>query len=471
MGGVLNIVTRKAEQDGVRTDINLGAGSWGTIQAEASNQVRSGGFSSTVAAQYQRSDNHRPRMGFEQYGGYLKLAYDISRHWNAYVDAHITHFNASNPGSVSSPVYEQDQWITRGVVSAAVENHYGRTSGAVSLYTNFGRHKIDDGTANPSAPTARYFRSKDALTGVSLYQSAQFFAGNNLTVGFDYMHIYGDAYYTSKATGEELETQNKQSAVSYRNEVAGYADLRQDLARWLTLDAGVRVDYHSVSGTEWIPQAGVIVRPIRTGEIKAMFSKGFRNPTMRELYLYPPSNTDLRPERILNYELSWKHRVEGGFTYGANIFYIKGDNLIQQLMVSGRPRLVNTGEIENWGIEAEARLPLGRHFHVRANASKLHMKNKVVGAPEYLTHLGGEFRRGRWYASLGLQYVANLYTSVGTTETTEDFWLLDASVTFRASKVLSLWARGENLLAQNYEINLGYPMPRATFMGGLSVRF
>jgi hypothetical protein len=30
---------------------------------------------------------------------------------------------------------------------------------------------------------------------------------------------------------------------------------------------------------------------------------------------------------------------------------------------------------------------------------------------------------------------------------------------------------GENLLAQSYEINLGYPMPRATFMGGVNINF
>ena len=71
MGGVMNIVTRQAKQNGVNTNIQLGAGSYGTVQAEASNQVRSGKFSSTVSAQYGRTDNHRPRMGFEQYGGYL----------------------------------------------------------------------------------------------------------------------------------------------------------------------------------------------------------------------------------------------------------------------------------------------------------------------------------------------------------------------------------------------------------------
>ncbi len=472
MGGVMNIVTRQSPvgRDFVTTDIQLSAGSYGTIQAEASNQVRSGRFSSTVSAQYGRTDNHRPRMGFEQYGGYLKLGYDLSDHWNTYIDANITHFIASYPGTENKPMYDADQWITRGVVSAVLENHYGNTSGALSVYSNFGRHKIDDGTADPTAPTQRYFRSKDALTGISLYQSIQLFEGNRVTAGVDYMHIYGNAYYTSKATGEILDTPNKQSGKSYRNEIAGYLDFRQDLLSWLTIDAGIRLDHHSITGSEWVPQAGIVIRPVETGEIKAMASKGFRNPTMREMYLYPPSNTDLEPERLWNYELSWKHRLNN-FTYGANLFYIKGDNMIQTQQVDGKPRNVNTGEIENWGFELEAAYNIDSHWSVKANGAYLHMKNKVVAAPELTAYAGANYRCGKWLATLGLQYINNLYTAVGNDEKKESFALLDASVTYAATRNISIWARGENLLAQKYEINLGYPMPRATFMGGVSVSF
>ena len=471
MGGVLNIVTRQAKQDGVHTDINLGAGSYGTVQAEASNQVRSGRFSSTVSAQYGRTDNHRPRMGFEQYGGYMKLGYDLNDHWNAYVDANLTHFNASYPGSTDKPMFDADQWITRGVVSAALENHYGKTSGALSVYSNFGRHKIDDGTTNAAQSTQRFFRSKDALTGISWYQSMQLFEGNRLTVGADYMHIYGNAYYTSKATGEILDTPNKQSGRSYRNEVAGYVDFRQDLLEWLTIDLGARVDHHSITGTEFVPQGGIVVRPIATGEIKAMASKGFRNPTMREMYLYPPSNTDLEPERLWNYELSWKHRLNDGTVYGINVFYLKGDNMIQTMQVDGKPRNVNTGEIENWGVEAEISYPVSPHFDIRAYGAYLHMKNKIVAAPEGMGYLGVEYHQGKWFASLGLQRIEDLYTAVGATETKENAWLVNASVTFAATRNISLWARGENLLAQKYEINLGYPMPKATFIGGVTINF
>ena len=473
MGGVINIVTRRPPigHDLVTTNITLGVGSWGTIQAEGSNLVRSGKFSSSVAAQYSRTDNHRPRMGFEQFGGYLKLGYDFNAHWNAFIDADITHFNASNPGSTEKPMYDADQWITRGVISAALENHYGKTSGALSFYTNFGRHKIDDGTADPAKPTQRYFRSKDALMGVSWYQSAQLFEGNRLTVGIDYQHIYGKAYYTSKETDEELETPNKQSGKSHRNEIAGYVDFRQDITEWLTVDAGIRIDHHSITGTEWVPQAGIVVRPISTGEIKAMVSKGFRNPTMREMYLYPPSNTDLKPERLWNYELSWRHRLNNGVRYGLNIFYLKGDNMIQTIPVDGKPRNVNTGEVENWGVEAEFNYPIGRSFDIFANGTFLHMKNKIVAAPEGMGNIGVNYHQKKWFASLGLQMITNLYTAVGDDETKENVWLLRASVTYAATRNISLWVRGENLLAQKYEINLGYPMPRATFMGGVSLNF
>jgi len=34
-----------------------------------------------------------------------------------------------------------------------------------------------------------------------------------------------------------------------------------------------------------------------------------------------------------------------------------------------------------------------------------------------------------------------------------------------------VFVRGENLLAQRYEINDGFPMPKATVMGGVNINF
>ncbi len=468
MGGVINIVTRGMHHDGVQTHLNLGAGSYGTFQAEASNQMRQGKFSSTVAAQYGRTDNHRKDMGFEQYGGYLKLGYDFNENWNAFVDGNVTHFNASNPGTVSSPLLGARQWITRGAVTLALENHYNKTNGRLSVYDNFGFHKINDGWKEGANPTNRHFRSKDALMGISWYQNASLFDGNQITVGVDYQHIYGRAYYTSIETGEVLDTPNKQSGHSHRNEIAGYVDFRQDLTSWLTLDAGIRLDHHSITGNEWIPQGGFVIRPMANGEFKAMVSKGFRNPTMREMYLYPPSNTDLESERMMNYELAWKHQLmDGALNYGINLYYIKGDNMIQTVQVDGRPRNVNTGAIENRGAELEVNYRINSHWQLNTNHSFLHMDNHIIGAPEYKGYLGATWHQDKWTVNAGVQQIAGLYTS---TDETTNFTLVNATVTYQALKNMSLWVKGDNLLGEKYEINAGFPMPKATFMGGISLK-
>jgi len=48
-------------------------------------------------------------------------------------------------------------------------------------------------------------------------------------------------------------------------------------------------------------------------------------------------------------------------------------------------------------------------------------------------------------------------------------WNLNGS--YHLSRFATLFVRGENLLAQHYEINAGYPMPKATVMGGINMTF
>lgn len=472
MGGVINIVTRGMHTDGVKTNVNLGGGSYGTWQAEASNQVRAGKFSSTVAGQYSKTDGHRDNMGFEQFGGYMKLAYDFSEHWNIFADGNITRFIGSHPGTVSEPMLEADQWITRANAMLGVENHYEKTSGRISVYDNFGFHKINDGyKIKGGKPQTEFFRSKDALAGVSWYQNLNLFTGSNITLGMDYNHIYGRAYYTDRETGEWVTTGKRaiQSAHTHMNEVAGYVDIRQDFTKWLTVDAGVRFDHHSVAGNEWIPQVGIVARPVNNGEIKAMVSKGFRNPSTKELYLYKVANHDsLRAERMWNYELSWKHHVaDGRVTYGVNLFMMKGDNMI----VNNGVQNVNTGDFKNYGAELEAAWRINSHWSLNTNHSYLHMDTPIIETPKYKGYLGATMHYSKWTANVGIQHFNGLYTAVGKDEQKENFTLLSAMVKYRLGKVASVWLKGENLLNQSYEYINGYPMPKASVMGGVNFTF
>lgn len=466
MGGVINIVTRKMKEDGVRTDIHAGYGSYNTLQTEATNRVRAGKFTSVVTASYDRTDGHRKDMGFEQYGGYAKLGYEICKAWNVWADVNVTHFNASNPGTVQAPIYDNDSHITRGMTSFALENDYGRTSGTLSFFYNWGRHKINDGYSAGEQPLDYRFNSRDEMLGVSWYQSATLFRGNRLTVGVDYQHFGGKAWNRFLNGDPDKTTADKKM-----DEVAGYVDFRQSFGHWLTLDAGVRVDHHSHVGTEWIPQGGLSFHLPSNAEIKAMVSKGFRFPTIREMYMFPPQNPNLKPERLMSYELSFSQRLlKGALSYGVNVYYIDGENMIMRVPVDGRPMNVNTGKVENYGVEADIAYVIDATWSITANYSYLHMKYPVIAAPEHKLYGGVRFSHGRWNASTGVQYIHNLYTAVEP-ETTDSFVLWNANVSFRVTKWLDLFVRGENLLAQRYEINAGYPMPKATVLGGLNVNF
>ena len=463
LAGVVNIVTRQMHEDGVHTTAGFAMGSHNTIQADVQNQARKGRFFSTAAAQYGVSQNHRENMGFEQYGGFVKLGYDFTDNWRAFVDADITHFNAQNPGAENAPKIDNKQHITRGVLNLCVENNYDRTRGAVSVYDNFGRHRINDGYAPGGTEQTSLFRSVDHLVGFNAYQSASLWKGGTATLGLDYQHIYGHAYYTDRATGAVLPP-TKAVTEQHFNEVAAYADVRQDLFQWLTLNAGVRFDHHSQVGGEWIPQGGVVVRPCNNGALKATVGKGFRNPTMKEMYLYGPANEDLLPERLMNYELAWTQRFSR-VNYGVNVFYMKADNLIQTVAMKN----VNTGELSNCGVEGDLQWNINEHWALQTNHSYLHMKNPVVASPEYKGFIGADMQYGKWSASLGFQQLVGLYTAVGANESKCNASLLDAMVAFQAHRTVRFYARGENLLAQKYEINAGYPMPRATFMIGMRV--
>ena len=467
MGGVVNIVTRRMVQDGITTDIDVSAGSYGTFRSEAANRIRHGKFSSTVTASYNRSDGHRRDMGFEQYGGYVKLGYDFSQRWRLWGDLNITHFNASNPGETFDPYIDNDQRITRGMASMALENSYDRTSGALSFFVNWGDHYINDGYQSGKEPLDYRFNSNDQMLGISWYQSAQFFRGNRITVGFDYFHFGGKAWNQYFDGSRDIQADRRQ------DEVAAYADFRQDIVSWLTLDAGVRFDHHSHSGNEVIPQAGLAFRLPDNAEIKAMASRGFRNPTIREMYMFPPQNPDLLPESLWSYELSYIGRkIDNRLTYSANLFYINGDNLIMRLPRPNGSGMLNqnSGHIENFGAEAAIDYIFNSNWSINANYSWLHMENPVLASPKHKLYGGANFSQGRWMASTGLQYVKGLYTDLDT-KNQENFILWNLSASFRATKWLTLYVRGENLLAQKYEIMAGYPMPKATFMGGIHLKF
>lgn len=472
MGGVVNIVTRRMEKDGIMTTANVGYGSYNTLETEVTNRLRKGAFTSVLGVSYNRTDGHRPNMSFEQVNGFVKLGYELTNNWNITADASVTHFNAQQPGMVNKPLNDAKQTVGRVLSSVAVTNKYEKTSGSLSLFYNWGKHKVNDGYIPTigEKPLDYLFYSVDEMMGASWYQNMRFLPGNLLTVGADWFCYGGEAwnkYISGQRTGERTDIADKTE-----NELAAYLDIRQYVGVFATINAGLRVNHHSRVGTEYVPQFGVAMHLPYELDLKLSAVKGFRNPSIKEMYMFPVQNPNLRPERLWSYEMALSQDVlDRRIKYGVNIFYINGDNLILTLPnPNGAGRLnQNSGKIENVGAEAEVAYRINTNWRMDANYSWLYMKHSVVASPEHKLYVGISYSKKRWSATTGVQYVEGLYTSISP-KMKENFVLWNLRCTFNATKWLDVWARGENLLAQKYEINAGFPMPKVTFMLGLNVK-
>ncbi|MDD4413782.1 MAG: TonB-dependent receptor [Oscillospiraceae bacterium] len=473
IGGVINILTRQKREDGVSTRIRAMYGSYNTLSTEAINQTRFGKFNSVASFGYNRSDGHRPNMDFEQFSGYAKIGYDFSYHWKSFIDLNLSKTYSSNPGEITQPRFDNDMDILRGITSFSLTNSYEHTSGAFKLYYNFGDHFINDGWWEGRDPRDYRFNSTDWMLGVTAFQNYNLWRGNQTTVGFDFQRYGGHAW------NEYLDSrEDEQIAKEYMNDFAGYVNFQQLLWDKLMVNAGVRFDHHTITGDVWIPQFGLSWFAGRNTTVKGIVSRGYRNPNMRELYMWGPANPDLKPEDLMNYEVSVSQSLlDRKLALELNLYYIKGDNSI--ILVGTRPgQYQNTGAIENYGLEFTANYRINTNLNLHANYSYLHMEHEVAYSPEHKLYAGVDYSLKKWSFSTGLQYVHNLITNAPDLNADppvpsekDSFLLWNARVSYKAAKWLDVFVRGENLLDRSYEMYKGYPMPGATVIGGITAKF
>ena len=466
MGGSVNLITQRATREGFYGSLRAMAGSYGSMKYGAKAGYKNGDWRAFLAASYESTDGNRKGMDYWLSNQFASLSYELSNYWEAGANVMLTETKADNPGSVelSRPL---EMWakMFRTTASVFVKNHYAISSGGIQAYYNWGKHKIDDGLSN-GQPRSYLFNSKDFNVGLMAYQTLKPWNGNDLSLGVDFKHWGGEAWNSEKSDGAESLIVDK-----HVNEIAGYAMMQQ--AFWnerLSLNAGVRLEHSSQFGNEWVPQAGFIFRPLASNRVKFNFSKGFRSPNIRELYMYAPRNPELQPERMDNYEIELRQWLFGGkLNVGLALYYINGDNLIQTVRIDGSPKNINTGKFINKGFELDASYNLNEDWTFAANYAYLHTDTRIIAAPKNKLFAEASYTPGNWQFAVDVLSVWGVYTE----QTTENYALLNARVayTIQFSKPLTLFAKGENLTATKYQINYGFPMPRATVMAGVEWKF
>ncbi|MDR1673064.1 MAG: TonB-dependent receptor [Bacteroidales bacterium] len=478
MGGVINVITRKQEAEGWNVNGRIMYGSYNTHKYQVGAGWKKGKFSGLLSVNHDRTDGNRtnPVDGDRKSGrfnitnGYAKFGYQFSDHIRAWGDLSIASYETKNPGSTATPMFDNVADILRGVASVTLENNFNSTNGAFNFFYNFGNHKIDDGYEEGSNPSGFYFRSNDHNYGFTWYQIFRPFTGNTITAGIDFKNFGGRAWDDYK----DGVTPDNVNADTSLYEMAGYIVVQQTLFKQLTLNVGVRFDNNEQFGPEWIPQAGLAYRPLKYTVVKASVSKGFRSPNIRELFYkagWAGANPDLKPEKMINYELSIGQELwNGRFSFELTGFIADGSNLIVTDWSSGYPpQNKNSGYFKNSGVELSVKWKALKNLNVQGNYAYLHMDTPVVYAPEQQFYFAASYQLNKWTFSANYQHVGNLYSNSAVPDRTETYGLLDAKATYRPLKWLNVFAKGENLTDREYQIRDGFPMPGITVFGGVNI--
>lgn len=461
MGGVINVITKNADLNGVHTTLSSQYGSYNTWRSSLVNTVRLGKFSSLVSLGYDRTDGIEDDFDFKQGSLYVKLGYDFSQTWKQRADYSLMNFVGNDPiyPKLSKPestdIYHQN--ITRGEASLSLSNYYERTNGCVRIYYSYGNHYIDD---------PKHFHSLDDRFGVLAYQNVRPWKDASVTLGFDY------DTYTGKipVSSGNVHTEGSMATISRKSitEYSPYVAFSQDLFEGaLILNAGLRMANSDRFGTQWIPQGGFVIHPAEGWTVKASWAEGYRNPSFREMYLYRSANPELDPERMMNYEVTVEKTFSRYFSMDVTGYYSKGDNLIQTVDMKNE----NAGRFINKGIEVSASsCPIDK-LNLRASYSYLHTSlDNLTAAPRNQYFLGfGWQALPKLKMDAELKGIGGLYVSDQTEH--QNYVLLNMKITYMAFRAFELFVTLNNITNTDYMINRGYTMPGFNGMGGFKVHF
>lgn len=159
--------------------------------------------------------------------------------------------------------------------------------------------------------------------------------------------------------------------------------------KWIIIPA-IRYDKHSEFGSKTTPHLGVTYLLNDNNRFKANWGKGFKAPTVNELYMdythmgvLTMGNPDLQPEETTNWDVSYEG--EWGKTFGkVTYFHNTIDNMISTHSVSGMRGVSEyyniDGTTKTHGIELTLGRNLSKRWDIKATSNWTSASNKSASA-------------------------------------------------------------------------------------------
>ena len=356
MGGIINLVTKNYSDEFYNVKATIGSYNLKDVNLNMSNITDN--ISYTALLQHKKGNGHRFNAQYEQNNFYTKIFnkeqdLSVSLIANKSVNGQpgfyikdrpsLTSYRISNRDSVYLQLFKKQTLdANNNIVYSLSMNHF---------YTN-------------------YFDRDD--TPIEEIQEQTFYNDTSLNLRAEYQKLINNKSYLIFGSDLILE----QSNISiYKNvyddlkQVTGgfFAQNRIQLNERLLLGLGLRFDYRNVDrGNEFSyksfsdvsPKINLTFKRDNFSTWNFALSKGFRSPSLSELFLQYESdyglntqgNPNLEPEQLYGLDISFDRSNKSNLTYSVSTFYYKYEDMID--FVYGLPVIaLNRSDISSCGLE------------------------------------------------------------------------------------------------------------------------
>ena len=467
LGGVINIVTRKAA--GQPTGSLLGeSGSFDTWLTRGSFAARAGRAFVSADASYASSAGERTNSAYDSVNVSGRFGYSFSEQFRATLLATYLKSDAGAPNDRFTDDPNDRLKNENYLLGLTLEADPAPWWNAKASFS----HARERGDFEQPAPNPPYlFPDYAALTIADRNQ-------------VDFQNIFLPAEHHKILLGGTFEEASADYTDSY-GALSRTLDTRSAYAQYefaprecITLTGGGRVDDASAFGTHGTYRFGGRFTAPRTETIfRANVGTGFRAPSIAQLYYPGYSNPNLQPEESLGWDVGLEQPLAGEQLHvGATFFQNDFDNLIAASGLS----LANVDRARTLGVETFATWSPLTNMTFRAAYTWLATEDLKTGLalqrrPEHRGSVSVNWRLCRQlFANVNALFVgerADTDFSSFARVTVPAYTKLDLALRWQATKNFEVYGRIENLLDERYEEVFAFPSLGRFFAGGVKVQF
>lgn len=478
VGGVINIVTKKADHD--ESSLSAYTGSWGMHGYTLTNSGRQGDTSWLVSGSMERRQYYAFPHGINtdhSRGDIFRQSFNLRLDQDLTKDSSLTfkayHQDYRGHGSTFLPSYSRSLprnlrkerlpgwYLSNNKVIERLINNY-------SLTYNFHTRLSQPGFFRYFNDYQRTFWTNHFLTrtqGVEWQNNWQLGPHQHITAGAEWTEDMGtnyEAHYIDKK----------------RYNRAIYAEDALIFGKW-TVTPGLRIDDNSTFGVHRTPRLAMNYKASDAFNVYASWGRVFSPPRLNDQFYVTSSSRgkkDLQPEEGYTQTLGFQYQIHPKSYLEASIFHSHLRNVIRWNRSVTPHEAENLDEEDKRGLEVTWKQKVNDHWDWTAGYSYIRTRtdsgqglvfDETYNQPNGY-HAGVTYHSKKWQASV------DMTAGTGRNDTyysNNSYVVWNGSVSYAANKDTTIYGKINNFNDESYDLYHNYPASGRNWQIGIQKKF